>query len=431
MNFVKNKTNRKFAADLDKNDRLKDFRNRFYIPQDKIYFDGNSLGLLSKDAEQSLNRVLDEWKNQAIGGWLNAQRPWFYFAEQIGEMAAEIVGAKPKELILTGTTTVNIHALISTFYQPKGTKTKILADELNFPSDIYALEGQLKLKGFNPKEHLILVPSEDGNLLDEQKIVEMMTDEVAVVFLPSVLYRSGQLLDMEYLTSEAHKRDIVIGFDCSHSAGAVPHHFSDWGVDFALFCSYKYLNGGPGCAAFLYINEKHFDKKPQLPGWFGYKKEKQFDLLIDFEHEKSAGGWQISSPGILGSSPIEGALNIILEAGIENVRKKSVHLTTYLICLIEELLENDRYQFKIITPKNPDQRSGHVAISHASETYRVNEALKARGVVPDFRPPDIIRLAPIALYNTFDEVWQVVHYLKEIIDQKAYLNFSTDKSAIT
>ncbi|HKL08421.1 MAG TPA: kynureninase, partial [Bacteroidales bacterium] len=280
MKFAKNKTNRQFATDLDKNDRLKNLRHRFYIPENKIYFDGNSLGLLSKDAEQSLNRVLDEWKNQAIGGWLNAQRPWFYFAEQIGEMAAKIVGAKPEELILTGTTTVNIHALISTFYQPKGKKTKILADELNFPSDIYALQGQLKIKGFDPNKHLVLVPSDDGNLLDEQKIVEMMTDEVAVVFLPSVLYRSGQLLDMEYLTNEAHKRDIVIGFDCSHSAGAVPHHFSDWGVDFALFCSYKYLNGGPGCAAFLYINKKHFDKEPQLPGWFGYKKEKQFDLLI-------------------------------------------------------------------------------------------------------------------------------------------------------
>ncbi|HSH51986.1 MAG TPA: hypothetical protein VK982_09730 [Bacteroidales bacterium] len=161
------------------------------------------------------------------------------------------------------------------------------------------------------------------------------------------------------------------------------------------------------------------------------KKEKQFDLLIDFEHEKSACGWQISSPGILGSSPIEDALNITLEAGIENIRKKSVPLTTYLICLIEELLENGHYQFKIITPKNPDQRSGHVAISHASETYRINEALKARGVVPDFRPPDIIRLAPIALYNTFDEVWQVVHHLKEIVDQQEYLNFSTDKRAIT
>ncbi|MGM0408323.1 MAG: aminotransferase class V-fold PLP-dependent enzyme, partial [Bacteroidota bacterium] len=266
---------------------------------------------------------------------------------------------------------------------------------------------------------------------NEQHIVDMMTEEVAVIFLPSVLYRSGQLLDMEYLTKEAHKRDIFIGFDCSHSTGAVPHHFNDWGVDFALFCSYKYLNGGPGCSAFLYINEKHFDKEPMLPGWFGYKKEKQFDLLIDFEHQKSAGGWQISSPGILGTSPIEGALNITLEAGIENIRKKSVHLTSYLICLIEDLLENAQYQFNIITPKNPDKRSGHVAITHKTDTYRINEALKARGVVPDFRPPDIIRLAPIALYNTFDEVWQVVNHLKEIVDQKEYLNFSDDKSAIT
>ncbi|MGM0406930.1 MAG: kynureninase, partial [Bacteroidota bacterium] len=198
MKFNKNKTERQFAVDLDTNDQLSKFRNRFYIPDDTIYFDGNSLGLLSKDAEESLNRVLNEWKTQAIGGWLKGQRPWFYFAEEIGEMASKIVGAKPKELVLTGTTTVNIHALISTFYQPKGIKTKILADELNFPSDIYALEGQLKLKGYNPDEHLLLVPSDDGNILNEQHIVDMMTEEVAVIFLPSVLYRSGQLLDMEY-----------------------------------------------------------------------------------------------------------------------------------------------------------------------------------------------------------------------------------------
>src|SRR6056297_4026401 len=326
MKFAKNKTNRQFATDLDKNDRLKNLRHRFYIPENKIYFDGNSLGLLSKDAEQSLNRVLDEWKNQAIGGWLNAQRPWFYFAEQIGEMAAKIVGAKPEELILTGTTTVNIHALISTFYQPKGRRTKILADELNFPSDIYALQGQLKLHHLPPNEHLVLASSADGLTLSEEAIVNQMTDEVALVFLPSLLYKSGQLLDMEYLTIEAHKRGILIGFDCSHSAGVIPHYFDKWGVDFATFCSYKYMDGGPGAPAFLYLNEKHFEREPKLAGWFGYRKNKQFDLLVDFENEKNAGGWQISTPGILGIAPIEGALNITLEAGIENIREKSKKL---------------------------------------------------------------------------------------------------------
>ncbi len=420
-----------YARKLDKADPLAGFRSRFYIPESTIYVDGNSLGLMSVDAEESLLRVVNEWKTQAINGWLQGGIPWFYLAERMGEQAAKIVGAKPSEMIMTGGTTINIHSLISSFFQPKGERTKILADELNFPSDIYALQGQLKMHQLDPNDHLVLIPSRDGLTISEEDIVRQMTDEIAVVFLPSVLYKSGQLLDMDYLTDQAHKRGILIGFDCSHSAGTIPHYFDDWGVDFATFCSYKYMNGGPGAPAFLYLNEKHFDREPKLAGWFGYKKNKQFDLLVDFENEKSAGGWQISTPGILGIAPIEGALNITLEAGIEQIREKSQKLTGYFIDLMEEILCKDPYNFNIATPKDPEKRSGHVSISHETEALRINEALKERNVVPDFRPPNNIRIAPVALYNTYYEVWQLVQFLKEIIDTKEYKKFSKDRQAVS
>ncbi len=424
-------SDKQFALELDKTDPLAHFRNRFYIPENVIYVDGNSLGLLSKDAETSLLRVLNEWKTLGIKGWLDAQRPWFYFAEEIGALASKLVGAEPEELVFTGTTTVNIHSLISTFYKPAGKKTKILADSLNFPSDIYALKGQIQMKGFDAQKELLLVPSADGLTLDENTIVAMMTDEVALVYLPSVLYCSGQLLDMEYLVKEAHKRGILIGFDCCHSAGAVPHHFSKWGVDFAVFCSYKYMNGGPGCAAFLYLNKKHFDMDPLMAGWFGYIKDKQFDLSMEFKHAESAGGWQISSPGILGSSTMEGSMQVLLEAGIENIREKSLKMTSYLIYLVQQELMQPPYHFSIATPLEANRRSGHISVVHKTESLRICEALKSRGIIPDFRQPDMIRIAPVALYNTYYEIWQTVQALKGIVDNKEFEKYPKQRKAIS
>jgi len=422
-------TSEDFALKLDLEDPLAKFRNRFYIPERTIYVDGNSLGLLSKDSESSVLRVLNEWKTLGIRGWLEAKRSWFYFAEELGAKCAKLVGAEPKEVVATGTTTVNIHSLVNTFYQPNAMRKKILADKLDFPTDIYALRSIIKLRGLNPSENLVLAPSKDGRFLDENKIVELMDEDVALVFLPSVLYRSGQLLDMEYLSEEAHRKGIPIGFDCSHSVGVVQHHFDKWNVDFALWCSYKYLNGGPGGTAFLYINKKHFDREPALAGWFGYVKDKQFDMSLDFEHAKSAGGWQISSPAILSSAPIEGSLEMILEAGMEAIRAKSLKMTSYLIYLVDEILSEQPYNFKIGTPREAERRGGHVAIEH-EEGMRIAEALRAKGVVPDFRPPNAIRIAPIPLYNTYHEVWQITQHLKEITDKKEYERFPKERKKI-
>lgn len=430
MTEYKFESSESFSRKLDSEDPLAKFRQRFHIPEGTIYLDGNSLGLLSKDSERSLSRVLGEWKNLGIGGWLEAKRPWFYFAEELGAMCAKLVGAEPGEVVATGTTTVNIHALVHTFYHPSGKRKKILADELNFPTDIYALASILKLRGLDPSKNLILAQSQDNRTLDENMIVELMNDEIALVFLPSVLYRSGQLLNVEYLTEEAHKRGIPIGFDCSHSVGAVPHHFDKWRVDFALWCSYKYLNGGPGSTAFLYVNKEHFNSEPALAGWFGYVKDKQFDMGLSFEHARSAGGWQISSPAILSSAPLEGALKIILEAGIDRIRAKSLRMTSYLIYLIDELLSKPPYNFSVGTPREPHRRGGHIAVEH-EEGMRIGEALRARGVVPDFRPPNIIRTAPSPLYNTYHDIWETAQHLKEIIDKKEFTRYPANRKAVS
>lgn len=412
-----------FAKRMDAEDPMSRFRNRFFIPKDTIYVDGNSLGLCPKGAEKDVQRALDEWKTLAIKGWMQADPPWFHMGEKYGALCADLVGARPEEVVLTGTTTVNIHALLATFYRPEGERNKLLADELDFPSDIYAMKGQIALRGLDPEKCLVRAPSADGRTLDENELVEHMTDEVALVLLPAVLYRSGQLLDMEYLTKEAHERGITIGFDCCHSVGAVRHKFDKWGVDFAMWCTYKYLNCGPGSTAFLYVNRKHFETGPVLLGWFGNRKETQFDMRHDFEPAESAGAWQISSPSIFSAAPTRSALDIIHEAGIDNIRRRSLDMTSYLIYLVDELISKPPYNYSVGTPREPARRGGHVAIEHPTESVRINEALIAKGVVTDFRQPNIIRVAPIALYNTYYEIWQVVQYLKEIIDRKEYERF--------
>lgn len=411
------------AKALDEQDSLAEYRSKFFIPKNKIYVDGNSLGLMAKLSEKSLLRIIDEWKTTAIDGWLDAEKPWFFFSENLGAQIAPIVGAKPEEVVATGTTTVNLHALVSSFYKPKKGRSKLLADELNFPTDIYALKSQVALKGYNPESELILTPSKDGRVLDEKDIIDLMTDDVALIVLPSVLYRSSQLLDIPPLTKEAHKRGINIGFDCSHSVGLVPHKFNEWDVDFAFWCSYKYLNGGPGAPAFLYVNKKHFNEYPGLAGWFGNNKETQFNMSLDFEPATSAGRWQISSPGIIGAAAIEGALAVTLDAGIENIREKSLKLTSYLIYLVDELLAKDPYNISIGTPREPNRRGGHIALEREEFAYEICEALKSHDIVPDFRPKNIVRIAPIALYNTFQDVWNVVQILKRIIDDKEYEQF--------
>jgi kynureninase len=394
------------ARALDARNPLARFREQFLMPPGSVYLMGNSLGPLCWPAERTLERALEQWRRLGVAGWLEAEPPWISLAETMGEAVAPLVGAAADEVVATGTTTVNIHALVGTLHAPEGRRTRILADELNFPSDIYALGGQLLLKGLDPDEHLVLVRSRDGRTLDEEEIIAAMTDEVALVHLPSVVYRSGQLLDMERLAAAAAERGIPIGFDCCHSVGVLPHRLDDWQVDYATWCSYKYLNGGPGSTAFLYLNRKHFERSPLLRGWFGYVKEKQFEMRLEFEHARSAGGWQISSPAILSSAPVLGSLALIAEAGIEAVRRVSLEMTSYLIDLVDRM-DGGPFGVEVGTPRDPGRRGGHVALEVNRDVEVLREALARAGVIVDFRPPNVIRMAPCALYNTFHELWRV------------------------
>jgi kynureninase len=421
---------KEYALKLDEADPLAAYKERFYGLPDCIYMDGNSLGLMSYDAESTLLRIMDEWKKLGIKGWSGAEVPWIGYAERLGELQAPLVGAYPDELVVSGGTTVNLHALVASFYRPEGGRRKILADELNFPSDLYALSAQIRLRGGDPDEDLVLVKSRDGVLIEEDDIVDAMSDEVALVLLPSVYYRSGQLLDMGRITEESHERGILIGFDCSHSVGVVPHYLSDWGVDFAFWCNYKYVNGGPGSTGSLYVNRRHFGSMPGLAGWFGNDRSTMFEMRTEFDPARTAAAWQIGTTTMLSSAPIEGSLRMMAEAGIGNIREKSLQITGYLMYLIDEMLGGEPYNYGVATPREPERRGGHVGVTH-EDAWRITQALIARGVVPDFRPPNIIRLAPIPLYISYHDVWTVARHLKTVIDGGEHEAFSDDRGTVT
>ncbi|MGM8214892.1 kynureninase [Bacillaceae bacterium W0354] len=416
-----------FAKQLDAKDPMKHFKQEFYIKEDQIYMDGNSLGLISKRAEQSLLNVLNSWKHYGIDGWTNGEHPWFYLSEQLGEKLSPLVGAKPEEVIVTGSTTTNLHQLLATFYKPSGKRTKIVADELNFPSDIYAIKSHLRLHELDPDEHLIRVKSRDGRMIEEEDIIQAMTDDVALVILPTVLYRSGQLFNIKLLTDEAHKRGILIGFDGCHSVGAIPHHFHDDGVDFAYWCHYKYMNNGPGGVAGLFVHEKHFGTEPGLAGWFGSDKTKQFDMEHDFTPAQDAGAYQIGTPHVLSVAPLIGSLELFEEVGIQSIREHSLKRTEYFMYLIEQYLSD--YDFTIGNPKDDERRGGHISLEH-QEAASICKALKDHHIIPDFRAPNVIRLAPVAFYVSYEDIFNTVIIIKKIMDDELYKNYKNERGII-
>lgn len=356
--------------------------------------------------------------------------PWFTLGEELGALTAPLLGAEPESVIVTGSTTVNQHALLATFYQPYGTCRKIVATELDFPSDIYAIQSQIALHGGDLADDLVRVPSRDGRTIAEDDIIAALTEDVALAILPAVLYRSGQLLDMPRLAAAARERGILLGFDCAHSAGAVPHQFDAWGVDFAFWCSYKYLNAGPGATGGLYVNRKHWRTAPGLAGWWGSHKARQFDMRHQFEGAESAGAWQISTPPLLATAPLRGALRLFHEAGLNALRAKSLAQTAYLAdLLVASGLTASPYDFAVGTPSDPEQRGGHLAVEHA-DASRISRTLRARGIVPDFRAPNVIRLAPIPLYTTYHELWQTGQALREIIDTGAHLRLTAGRELV-
>ena len=414
-----------FAKAMDQQDALKDIRDRFYQIPGEMYMDGNSLGLCSKDAEESLISMLEVWKNEGIKLWNQPRH--FRYTDVLAKLTAPLINADPLEIVIVGSTTSNIHQCLATFYQPTEKKYKILVDELNFPSDRYAVDSIVLLKGLKVEDTVKIVRSSDERTLSEDDIIAAMTDDVALVHLPSVLYRSSQLLDMEKVSKAAHERGIIIGWDLCHSIGSVPHDFKAADPDYAVWCTYKYLSAGPGSIAGMYINKKHFECRPGLAGWWGNKDETQFKLSHTFEHQHDATGWQVGSPPFFAMAPLEGSLKIYEEVGMDKIREKSLHITAYLMYLIDTRLS--KYGYSVGKPREDSRRGGHVSLEH-DDAYRICMALKENHIIPDFREPNVIRLAPVALYNTYEETYELVNVLEKIAINKEYEKFSDARSLV-
>lgn len=416
-----------YAKDMDRNDQMSTFKSEFYLPENQIYMDGNSLGLMSKRSEKTLTQLMSSWREKGIDGWTEGEEPWFTYPEKLSERVAKVVGARGNEVMVTGSITVNIHQMLSTLFHPTPERSVIVVDELNFPSDIYAVESHLKLRGLDPSVSMRKVKSDDGYTLTLEAIEKTLTDDVAILMLPSVLYRSGQLLDLKKITEMAHAKGILVGFDLAHSAGAVPHQLHNDEVDFAIWCHYKYMNSGPGGTGGLFIHERHHHELPGLAGWFGSDKSKQFDMSHAFSKAEGAGAYQIGTPNLFSTAPLSGSVELFEEAGMEAIRNKSLALTKYLRDLVKMQL-ND-FGFTDVTPIADEARGGHIALAHP-EAARICKALKQANVVPDFRAPDIIRLAPISFYSSFMDVWEMVQRLKRIMEEESYKTFTNERNVV-
>lgn len=413
------------SKELDRQDSLADFKQEFFVEKGMVYMDGNSLGLMSKRSEAKLHTLMDSWKTFGIDGWTEGKHPWFTLAEAMSERIAPLVGAQGNEVMVTGSITSNIHQMLSTLFQPTTERFAIVVDDLNFPSDIYAVESHLRLRGLDPAKAMRKVGSKDGYTLELADIIEQLTDDVAVLLLPSVLYRSGQLLPIRDITKAAHAKGILVGFDLAHSIGAMPHHLHDDGVDFAIWCHYKYMNSGPGGTGGLYVHERHHQLLPGNAGWFGSDKARQFDMDHEFTKAQGAGAYQIGTPHIFSMAPLLGSLELFEEAGIGAIRQKSLQLTR----LLRQLVGQQVPELADVTPEQDEARGGHIAFAHP-EAARICKALKAAKIVPDFRAPNIIRLAPVAFYTSFSDVEQVANKLQHIMDNETYKNFTNERNVV-
>jgi kynureninase len=408
-------------------DMWEKLRQEFYVPSGAIYLDGNSLGLMSKRAEKALHAAIDQWKTRAIDSWGERDSGWIYMSEKVSTLTAPLIGAKTENVGAANSTTVNLHQLLATLYRPTSSKYKIVIDETAFPTDRYAVMSHLNLHGIPQEKGLTTVPVDSSGLLQLDAFERLFAPDVAIALVPSVVFTTGQLLDVERLVILAHDQDILLGVDCSHSVGAVPHSFDEWGVDFAAWCGYKYLNGGPGSSAGLYLNSAHHHLEPGLAGWFGVDKEVQFDMDIQPSFAPDASRLQIGTPNILSLAPLIGSLNVIDSVGIQAIRERSLQLTTKLIELADGFL--GEFGFNVLTPREPSCRGGHVALGH-KDAIRICRALKDDGVIVDFRPPNIIRLAPVALYTSLADCEVAVSKMVKIMTGKSYELFPARRELI-
>jgi kynureninase len=416
-----------FAQQLDKDDPLQDFRNRFIIPsvngKEQIYFLGNSLGLQPKNAKEEVDKVFNQWAAYGVEGFFKGDDPWINYHDKLIQPLSKIVGALPQEISVMNQLTVNLHLMMISFYQPKGKRNKIICEAKAFPSDQYMFETHVKHYGLDPADVIIEVHPRKGEhttrLEDILQTIEQYKDELAIVLWGGVNYYTGQLFDMQAITIAAQKAGAKVGFDLAHAAGNVPLQLHNWNVDFACWCSYKYLNAGPGAVATVFIHERyHHDSNiPRYAGWWGYDKATRFKMEKGFNPILTAEGWQLSTPSYPMYALHKASLDVFEKAGWENVLVKARLLNSYLWFLLNEIRSSTfNNSFEIITPSNENERGCQVSLLITKNGKEVFNKLSKAGVMADWREPNVIRIAPVPLYNSFEEVWQFGNILRQILN---------------
>lgn len=415
-----------FAQQMDEADPLHEFKSYFYIPQyegkDCIYFTGNSLGLQPRITAQYVQQELDDWAKLGVEGHFQAKHPWMPYHEIFPQQLSKIVGCKEEEVVVMNQLTVNLHLLMVSFYRPTQQRYKIICEAKAFPSDQYAFETQARYHGFDPVNAVVEVaPREGEHTLRTEDIIDTINkhgDSVAVVLLGGINYYTGQFFDLEAITKAAHAVGAYAGFDLAHAAGNVELHLHDWDIDFACWCSYKYLNSGPGGVAGVYIHEKHITNKelPRFAGWWGYKKDTRFKMEKGFEPIPTAEGWQLSNAPILSMAAHKAALDIFEEADMDKLHTKRKQLAGYLHYILAEI--NRRHAEKVIeviTPADENERGCQVSMLMLKRGKEIFDGLMKQGVIADWREPNVIRVAPVPLYNTFEEVWRFGALVDQLI----------------
>ncbi len=409
-----------FAKKMDANDPLNSFREKFLFPdfhkKEIIYFTGNSLGLQPKSTRKMIEEELDDWAKYGVEGHFMSRRPWYSYHEQLTELSAYVVGAKPIETVVTHSLTTNIHLLMVSFYQPNGKRTKILCEKKAFPSDQYALMSQLEFHGYN-KEHLIEIGPRDGEETihheDILSAIDKHKDELALVFMGGVNYYTGQFFNLQEITKAGHKAGAIVGFDLAHAAGNVNLSLHDWNIDFATWCSYKYLNSSPGGVSGIFVHEKHAENAElkRFAGWWGHDKEQRFLMEDQFVPIKGAEGWQLSNAPVLGMAAHLSSLQIFKDAGMERIGSKRDLITAYLEYLILKVSAENGNFLKIITPNSIFERGSQLSLVLEKDGKKKFDLLTEQGIIADWREPNVIRIAPAPLYNSFEDCWHFAEVL--------------------
>lgn len=414
-----------FAKQHDHNDPLKSYRTKFHLPKDEkgeelIYMTGNSLGLQPKSTKTYINQELEDWANLGVEGHFEAKNPWLPYHEFLTESMAKVVGAKPIEVIVMNTLTTNLHLMMVSFYKPTKKRYKILIESDAFPSDKYAVESQLRHHGYNHEDGVVLwKPGEGEELLnydDLETILKTQGDEIALIMIGGINYYTGQFFDLKRIATLGHQYGCNVGFDCAHGAGNVELNLHDSGADFAVWCTYKYLNAGPGSLGGCFVHERHANNKElnRFTGWWSHNKKTRFNMRGEFDQLPGAEGWQLSNPPILSMAAIKASLDMFHEVGIDKLAEKSKKLTNYFEFLLKDLGED---VIRIITPQNPSERGCQLSIQVKNANKVLHTKLTEAGVISDWREPDVIRCAPVPLYNSFEDVYRLVEKLKAILNE--------------